>query len=100
MKYNYFVMVLTLVLSFIIFYLVSFKPVEAAMIDEISAETALVIATNKASISQNDIDYSNVTDSIKKGVKAYDVKIVVGHVEYIYTIDMVTGEILSSEVDL
>lgn len=43
---------------------------------------------------------SHVEDDIEDGVRVYEVKLVVGHVEYTYEIDMTTGQILDSEVDL
>lgn len=67
----------------------------------ITEEEALKTALEAAGVSEADVtatevhlDYDDET-----GITEYDVDIYVGNTEYCYSIDPVTGEILSSEVD-
>ncbi len=77
------------------------KTAMAAMMEkDISADRALQIALNKAGYIESEVGYSHVEDDTEDGVRVYEVKLVVGHVEYTYEIDMTTGKILDSEVDL
>ena len=68
---------------------------------EIGEDAALEIALKDAGLSKNEVDYSNAHLDYDDGRTEYEVDFRKGNMEYDYSIDAFTGEILEheSEVD-
>ncbi len=99
MKKKFLGLVLSLVTAITIFAFVPTTTVNAAMLNEISSDKALQIALDNAGYTEDEVGYSKVNDEVEDGVNLYEVKLVVGHLEYNYKIDMTSGQIIQCDID-
>ena len=67
--------------------------------DVISEDKAKIIALEDAGFSESDVEYLNVVLDRDDGRTEYDIDFQKGELEYEYTLDAVTGDILESETD-
>ena len=65
----------------------------------IGEDRALEIALNDAGLSEGDVSYPNVHLDIDDGRNEYDVEFHQGNIEYNYSIDPYSGDILEKETD-
>lgn len=75
----------------------SFTPVDPSQL--ISPEEAQAIALEHAGVKAEDAVGLHTVLQIDDGRQEYDVEFRVGHLEYEYEIDAVTGQILSTDID-
>lgn len=67
--------------------------------DVISEDKAKNIALEDAGFSESDVEYLHVVLDRDDGRTEYDIDFQKGELEYEYTLDAVTGDILESETD-
>lgn len=75
----------------------SFTPVDPSQL--ISPEEAQAIALEQAGVTADEVTGLHTVMDIDNGRQEYDVQFRVGHLEYEYEIDAVTGQILSTDID-
>ena len=67
--------------------------------DVISEDMAKTIALEDAGFSESDVEYLNVVLDRDDGRTEYEIDFQKGELEYEYTLDAATGDILESETD-
>ena len=75
----------------------NFTPVDPAQL--ISPDQAQAIALEHAGVTTDEVTGLHTVMEIDNGRQEYDVEFLVGHLEYEYEIDAVTGKILSTDID-
>lgn len=67
--------------------------------DSITRDEVVQIALDVSGVTEEDISLLRIEQDYEDGTQTYEVNFYVGVVEYNYTIDVNTGEILGFEMD-